>query len=221
VNTRLSPSASPPAAPPETLQESAESLRCSALDLLEAAADAGLPAGVRGDVVERLQRVGNDLQVAASRLSDMRPLQGHEHAPADLAPPLSQDAAIVLALALTAMPFAYSEADQAERWLRILRLHGRVGAVLQAIGVPERPFETLAEPFSGDAEGADAVVSAVSETAADFARRHGAKTVDTVHVLMAVLAVQGPAFDRALYARGTSREEIFDRISESRRRASF
>lgn len=95
-----------------------------------------------------------------------------------------------------------------------------MGSALQAIGVSERPLEELAEPSeSRDAEGSEAVVSAVADTAADFARRHGARTVDTVHVLMAVLAVQGSAFDRALYARGTSRGEIFDRIADSRRAA--
>ena len=40
-------------------------------------------------------------------------------------PPLSQDAALVAALAATAMPFSHSAEDQAESWLRALRLHGR------------------------------------------------------------------------------------------------
>ena len=48
--------------------------------------------------------------------------------------PLSQDAALVVALAGTAMPFAHSAEDVAERWLRALRLHGLVGATLQALG---------------------------------------------------------------------------------------
>src|SRR5690606_24386934 len=51
--------------------------------------------------------------------------------------PLSQDAALVVALAGTAMPFAHSREDEAERWLRTLRLHGTVGATLQALGVGE------------------------------------------------------------------------------------
>jgi maleate isomerase len=33
------------------------------------------------------------------------------------------------------MPFAHSAEDEAERWLRALRLHGQVGAALQALGV--------------------------------------------------------------------------------------
>ena len=53
--------------------------------------------------------------------------------------PMSQDAVLVATLAGTAMPFAHSAEDQAERWLRVLRLHGRVGAALQALGVGEAP----------------------------------------------------------------------------------
>ena len=49
--------------------------------------------------------------------------------------PLSQDAALVVALAGTAIPFAHSAEDEAERWLRAMRLHGQVGAILQGLGV--------------------------------------------------------------------------------------
>lgn len=52
---------------------------------------------------------------------------------------LSQDAALVAALAGTAMSFSHSAEDQAERWLRALRLHGQVGCALQALGVGEAP----------------------------------------------------------------------------------
>ncbi len=56
--------------------------------------------------------------------------------------PLSQDAALIVALAGTAMPFAHSAEDEAERWLRALRLHGHVGTTLQALGVGEAPLTT-------------------------------------------------------------------------------
>jgi hypothetical protein len=52
-------------------------------------------------------------------------------------PTLAPDAAIVLGIAATAIPFARTPEDEAERWLRVLRLHGEVGHVLQAIGVSE------------------------------------------------------------------------------------
>ena len=42
--------------------------------------------------------------------------------------PLSEDAALVTALAGTAMAFSHSAEDEAERWLRALRLQGKVGA---------------------------------------------------------------------------------------------
>ena len=54
-----------------------------------------------------------------------------------------------MALAGTAMPFAHSAEDEAERWLRALRLHGRVGATLQALGVGEAPLMTSTEGASG------------------------------------------------------------------------
>ena len=60
----------------------------------------------------------------------------------------SQDAAIVLALADTAVPFASSPEDEAERWVRVLRLHGLVGTALQSLGVGEAPLETTAQPAS-------------------------------------------------------------------------
>ena len=51
----------------------------------------------------------------------------------------------MVALAGTAMPFAHSAEDEAERWLRALRLHGQVGAPLQALGVGESPLMTGSE----------------------------------------------------------------------------
>jgi hypothetical protein len=37
--------------------------------------------------------------------------------------------------------------------------------------------------------------------------------VGTVHVLFGVLAIYGPTFDRELYRRGASREELFERLA--------
>src|ERR1019366_7136527 len=45
---------------------------------------------------------------------------------------LAPDAAMVLGIASTAMPFARTREEEAERWLRVLRLHGEVGIALQA-----------------------------------------------------------------------------------------
>src|SRR5215467_13453553 len=59
---------------------------------------------------------------------------------------LSQDAAIVLGLARTAVPFAASREDEAERWVRVMRVHGQVGQAMQSLGVGEAPLESPAAP---------------------------------------------------------------------------
>ena len=129
---------------------------------------------------------------------------------------LSQDAAIVLALADTAVPFAASPEDEAERWVRVLRLHGWVGAALQSLGVGEAPLETPAQPTSvrllrRRPLGED-VVQMVTQRAQEFAAGRDAGAVCTVDVLFALFAVYGKTFDRALYVRGTSREELIERL---------
>ena len=127
---------------------------------------------------------------------------------------LSQDAAIVLALADTAVPFAHSPEDEAERWVRVLRLHGWVGAALQSLGVGEAPLETTAQPISllrRRAPGDD-IVEMVTRQAHTFAVARSAGAVCTVDVLFALFAVYGKTFDRALYVRGTSREELIERL---------
>jgi glutathione S-transferase len=129
---------------------------------------------------------------------------------------LSEDAAIVLALADTAVPFASSPEDEAERWVRVLRLHGWVGAALQSLGVGEAPLETTAQPSSvrllrRRPLGED-VVQMVTKRAHDFATARSAGAVCTVDVLFALFAVYGRTFDRALYVRGTSREELVQRL---------
>jgi hypothetical protein len=129
--------------------------------------------------------------------------------------PLSQDAALVVALAGTAMPFAHSAEDEAERWLRALRLHGQVGAALQALGVGESPLMTGSEAeVDGPGTppmGAD-VLDEVTRRAGEFAASRHADTVGTADLLFAVLDVYGKLFDRVLYLRGTSRDELVERL---------
>lgn len=130
----------------------------------------------------------------------------------------SQDAAIVLALAETAIPFASSLEDEAERWVRVLRLHGQVGEALQALGVGEAPLETaVAHPRAvrilRRRPRTDDVVMTVTREAERLAGTRGAEMVATIDVLFAVLAVYGKVFDRALYIRGASREELLERLS--------
>jgi hypothetical protein len=133
--------------------------------------------------------------------------------------PLSQDAALVVALVGTAIPFAHSEEDEAERWLRAMRLHGQVGATLQALGVGEAPLMTGGEQDQAEEHvtpplGAG-VLDDVTDRAAEFATARGAENVGTTDILFAVFDVYGKHFDRALYLRGTSRAELVERLTAS------
>lgn len=125
------------------------------------------------------------------------------------------DAAMVLGMASTAIPFARSRASEAERWLRILRLHGEAGTALQALGVSEAPLETAEHPDPADGgERADRedVVESVSSSAAGLARRRGASAVATRDILLAVMEVYGSEFNEVLRIHGTDRDEVLQRL---------
>ena len=133
--------------------------------------------------------------------------------------PLSQDAALVVALAGTAIPFAHSAEDEAERWLRVLRLHGQVGVALQALGIGEAPLMTPVDGRddpSGSAPFGREIVEDVARRAMTFAAGRGADRTGTVDVLFAVIDVYGRMFDRALYLRGSSRDELVERLAGTR-----
>jgi hypothetical protein len=129
--------------------------------------------------------------------------------------PVSQDAAIVLALAETAIPFASTREDEAERWVRVLRLHGQVGGALQGLGVGEAPLETVAQerPSNTPRKPGENVVRQVGAAASRYAAGRGAKLVGTIDVLFAIFEIYGKSFDRALYVRGASREELLERLA--------
>ena len=133
-------------------------------------------------------------------------------------PVLSQDAAIVLALADTAVPFACSLEDEAERWVRVLRLNGQVGRALQSLGVGEAPLETMAQPKAvrllQRRPNGENIVEVVADRARVFATYRQADVIATIDVLFAVFDIYGRTFDRALYVRGTTREELIERLVE-------
>lgn len=132
------------------------------------------------------------------------------------APALAPDAAIVVGIASTALPFACTPEDAAERWLRVLRLHGQAGAALQALGVSEGPLRTSAAGERGRASPAAAddrdALARVLENAVARAERRGAPGVATSDVLMAVMDVYGENFERVLRAHGTDRDEVIERL---------
>jgi hypothetical protein len=129
-------------------------------------------------------------------------------------PRLSQDAAIVLGLAGTSVLHARDEHDAAERWVRVMRLYGLVGAAMQAIGVGEAPIDTAAaEPAQRHKPEKVPGAEEVTARSRDMALHRGAPAVGTIDVLFACIDLYGPAFDRALYVRGTNREELLERIA--------
>lgn len=133
-------------------------------------------------------------------------------------PMLAPDAAMVIGIAATAIPFARTPEDEAERWLRVLRLHGEVGAALQALGVSEDSLRMHAEGLdrSGleDTSSEDRdVIELVTEHAASIADARGADGVGTIDVLVAVLQVYGGVFERALRAHGTDADEVLERLA--------
>lgn len=131
---------------------------------------------------------------------------------------LSQDAMVVLVLARTSLPFTASRAEEAERWLRIMRVHGHVGVALQNLGVGEAPLEAPSDgpqprPHWQQGRRHDETVRDVCRRARGLADRAGADTVRTTHLLSAVLALYGLVFDRELYRRGTSRDEVLAQLA--------
>ena len=139
--------------------------------------------------------------------------------------PLSQDAALVIALVGTAIPFAHSAEDEAERWLRAMRLQGDVGTLMQALGVGEAPLITgdapggwtpaEAPPGAGDTPPmGETGLERVAQTAERLAAGRGAESIGTRHLLLAVIDVYGDLFERALYVRGTSSEELVEHLDD-------
>ena len=131
--------------------------------------------------------------------------------------PLSEDAALVTALAGTAMAFSNCAEDEAERWLRALRLHGQVGCALQALGVGEAPLaaeaeEGCEEPASTPPLGELALGRTVREAERRALERRAA-AVGTADLLLALLDVYGKSIDHALELRGATRDEVIERLA--------
>lgn len=138
-------------------------------------------------------------------------------------PALGPDAAIVLGMGSTAVPFARSAEAEAERWLRIMRLHGDVGRALQALGVSEAPLEGSSHHAQGAPPDAamrrqrDAV-AAVTEHAVRVAQERCAQEIDTRDVFVAVMRVYGADFEHVLRAYGTDGGEVLGRLGVTRER---
>jgi len=132
--------------------------------------------------------------------------------------PLTQDASLVAALAATAMPFSRSAEEQAESWIRTMRLHGRVGSAMQALGVGEAPlraeYDLEGNPPAPTPPPEGDVAEHVVEKAHALAVGEGAGSTGTDHLLGALLEIYGPVMDRALELYGASRQELLQRLHE-------
>jgi hypothetical protein len=134
--------------------------------------------------------------------------------------PLSEDAALVLALAGTAIRFADSPESEAEHWLRSLRMHGEVGSAMQALGVGEKPLDP-AERMPGSSgtqrfrRGGGNTVEMARTRAAENAVMRGAQLVGTVDVLQAVADIYGTYFEDVLYSRGPTLEELNEKLASA------
>ena len=120
---------------------------------------------------------------------------------------------MVLGIASTAMPFARTADEEAERWLRVLRLHGEVGVALQALGVSENSLLASGGPEQASADGLHSeAVTNIADEAVKVAALRNSPGVATTDVLVAVMRVYGPHFDRVLRAHGTDRDEVLARL---------
>lgn len=133
--------------------------------------------------------------------------------PTPAAPPMTADAALMVGIATTAMPFAESEQDQVERWLRVLRNHGEAAVVLGSLGVSEASVREV-EPADEPAGPRDTdPVAAVTEQAGRIALQRRGTKIATTDVLLAVMHEYGATFDRVLAAHGGDVVELAERLA--------
>ena len=118
------------------------------------------------------------------------------------APSLDRSTGLVLGLATTAMPFAGSADEQAERWLRLLRSYGSAALVLAALGIREHPLEAEPQRVEAPVGESEDTAGRVAEQARREAAGRGAQRVETTDVLAGVLTVYGRAFERVLHRHG-------------------
>jgi hypothetical protein len=120
-------------------------------------------------------------------------------------------AKMTVALAATAMPFASTNSEEAERWLRVLRVNGAVGNALQSLGLPEEPFEAGHSGDEDDPCRPDSVDAVIAAAMAEC-EAGGRDAITTTDLFVGVLNTYGPAFENALSIRGTSPDEVLDLV---------
>jgi hypothetical protein len=172
-------------------------------------------------IIDRLQDIANHLgAIEESLLAESAEMEAviysvaDSHLGEDL--PTSAEAAILLALAEVSIPLAASRADEAERWLRVMREHGYVGRVLQDLGMPAGQLATPSHDSRVPGPAGVGSVARLRAEAGRLARERGAQAVSTIDVLFAVMARYGSIFDRALYAStGKSRSALLATLADN------
>ncbi len=154
---------------------------------------------------------GVDFELPATVEDAVAHLQARDRQPA-----LSPDSAMAIGLISTALPFAESRVEEAERWLRVLRLHGEAGRALSALGVTEAPLEDAASATPPPAAGGDGSdrITAVIAHARHAANERRSRTVGTADLLRGVMAVYGADFEWVLRARGSDPAEVLDELAK-------
>lgn len=134
-------------------------------------------------------------------------------------PALSPDAAMVVGLACTALPFAESRRDEVQRWIRILRQHGEAGRALAELGLSDE----VRAPLPGDDGGAARLgtITAVTGYAFELAVHRGSPAIGTVDLLLAVMVAYGEDFDRVLRAYGSEALDLIERLGAGPAAASI
>ena len=114
------------------------------------------------------------------------------------------------------MPFSCSAEAQAESWIRTLRLHGRVGSAMQALGVGEAPLraETTSSQPRPATRRPRATWPTESSRARTILRRRRRRPTGTAHLLGALFEVYGDVMERALELHGATRAELIQRLDE-------
>lgn len=175
-------------------------------------------AGTRTTVRALFELTGLDFQMFET--ADEAVAAFEQAAARERRPPLSTDSAMVVGLASTALPFAESPVAEAERWLRVLRLHGQAGRALTALGLSEAPLSDAPPPPESSAQQAVAdpdrdPIAAVVGHAKELAFARNSATVGTADLLQSVIAFYGEDFAWVLRARGSDPAEVLEQLDEN------
>jgi anti-anti-sigma factor len=128
---------------------------------------------------------------------------------------LSEDAAAVVGLVSTAMPFAAGPVDQVERWLKALSRNGEAGFVLDAAGVGDRPAGDLGsvDPAAHPSIPPDVdPVDAVTAHAHRAVRARGDTTTRSTDLLEAVRDLYGDVFTEVLCRHSAQPDGALERL---------